>query len=446
MERLRSADERLRLNEPQPLVGGHTSLSVGTPLSLQTVIGISDQQVSEEARTALRVLSIFPPRPNTFSEEAAVAVSALPVETLDVLTDAGLLESAGPERYTLHQTIADYAHAHLTDTTAVERLVNYFVAYVETHAMDYAALDRESSNILAALEAAFERGLLPALVRGVHAFAPVLITRGLYTVAESHLQRSLDAAHTLEGVMGQATAWLHLGEIAEQRGNYVQAQAYWQNGLVLARESGRGEAQMLRKLGNLAWLQGQLQPAHQFLAEALDILRQLGDQQGVADTLKSLGNLARHQGQPEQARQFLEEALVIQRQLENRRSLAFSLLNLGGLAIDQGQYEQAHQLYMEALALLKQFEDRREVAVTIQELGTLARQQGLLDEARHLLRGTDYHATDQRPAERCSYAHGTGPAHAAARPVGASIVHIAQCGSWAHVDKLSRCIWCRGGV
>src|SRR5262249_19638434 len=42
LERLHRANERLQLNEPQPLIGGHPSLPVGAPLSLQEVIGLSD--------------------------------------------------------------------------------------------------------------------------------------------------------------------------------------------------------------------------------------------------------------------------------------------------------------------------------------------------------------------------------------------------------------------
>ena len=53
-----------------------------------------------------------------FAEEAALAVSQAPVEALDVLFDAGLLESSGAGRYTLHQTIADYANAHLAEIGA----------------------------------------------------------------------------------------------------------------------------------------------------------------------------------------------------------------------------------------------------------------------------------------------------------------------------------------
>ncbi|HLI07354.1 MAG TPA: tetratricopeptide repeat protein [Ktedonobacteraceae bacterium] len=387
LARLHSADERLRLHEPQPLVGGHPGLSAGAPLSLQTMIGMSDQQVSEGARVALRALSVFPPKPNTFSEDAAAAVSAMPVEALDELMDAGLLESSGPERYTLHQTIADYARMHLSDSAVVARMVEYFVTYVEAHTTDYAALDDESNNIFAALEVAHEQGMLAALVRGVHAFAPVLITRGLYTVAEAQLQRSLEAAHSLGDASGQSTAWLHLGKIAEQQGNYVQAQAYWQNGLALAREREhrRSMAPTLYCLGDLAWKQGQLEQARQFFTKALEMLRQLDDQRGVADTLKSLGNLVVEQGQPEQASQLYGEALALYRRLGDQRGTAFTLHNLGVLAREQGQPEQACKLYEEALAILRLLGDRRSSAVVLGNMGNLARNQGHFEQSRRYL-------------------------------------------------------------
>lgn len=387
LERLRSAEGRLQLTEPQALIGVHPSLSSGTPLSLQAVIGISDQQVSEEARTTLRALAVFPPKPNTFSEEAAAEVSAMPLEALDELTDAGLVESSGPERYTLHQTIADYARAHLTDTTVTGRMVAYFVAYVEAHTLDYKDLEFESNNILAALEMAFEQKLLPDLVRGVHVFAPSLMTRGLWTVAEAQLQRSLAATQNMKDTGGQATALLHLGKIAEQRGNYVQATAYWQDGLILARESNhrRGVAQILQESGTLAWEQGQMQQAHQFLTEALDTLRLLGDQRETAHTLRILGHLAADEGQPEQGRRLYEEARDIFRELGDRHGFALILHNLGIIEREQGQPEQARRLYEEALTILRDLGDRRNSATVLNNLGHLARQQGQPEQAYQFL-------------------------------------------------------------
>jgi tetratricopeptide (TPR) repeat protein/transcriptional regulator with XRE-family HTH domain len=387
LHRLRSADERLHLHESQPPIGGHPGLSAGTPLSLQVVIGMSDQQVSKQARAALRALAVFPPKPNTFAEETAVTVSALPVETLDELTDAGLLESSGPERYTLHQTIADYARTHVTDESVTGRLVDYFVSYVEAHAADAPALESESANIVAALEAAFERGMLPALVKCVHAFVPLLITRGRYSVAEAQLRRSLHSAQALKDDASQATAWLHLGKIAEQRGDYLQAQAHWQNSLILARESEHRHivAQTLRELGGLAWVQGQLHQAHLLLAEALDMLRQLGEQCGVADTLNGLGKLVAQQGEPERGRLLYEEALAVYRDLNDQRGIALTQHNLGVLAREQGQPQQARVLYEEALTIHRCLGDQRSAAIVLGNLGNLARHQGQPEQAHQLL-------------------------------------------------------------
>ena len=387
LHRLRSADERVHLHESQPLLGGHPGLSAGAPLSLQVVIGMSDQQVSKQARAALRAVAVFPPKPNTFAEEAAVAVSALPVETLDELTDAGLLESSGPERYTLHQTIADYARVHVTDESVTGRLVDYFVTYVEAHTADSLELESESANIVAALEAAFERGMLPALVKGVHAFVPWLITRGLNTVAEAQLQRSLQSAQALKDDASQAVAWLHLGKIAEQRGNYQQAQAHWQHSLILARESEHRtiEAQVLRELGGLAWEQGQLHQAHLLLTEALDMLRQLGEKRGVADTLNRLGKLVAEQGEPERGRLLYEEALAVYSDLKDQRGIAVTQNNLGRLAREQGQPEQARLLYEEALTIHRRLRDQRSAAIVLGNLGNLARQQGQPEQAQQFL-------------------------------------------------------------
>ncbi|MEO6892525.1 MAG: NB-ARC domain-containing protein, partial [Ktedonobacteraceae bacterium] len=109
LERLSSAEERLRISEPHGPVESHPSLTSETPLSLQSVFAVTDQLLSEEARAALYALSAFPPKPNSFSEEAALVIAACSVETLDALSDSGLLESSISDRYTLHQTIADYA-------------------------------------------------------------------------------------------------------------------------------------------------------------------------------------------------------------------------------------------------------------------------------------------------------------------------------------------------
>lgn len=387
LEKLHKIDERLALAEPQALIGSHPSLAAMTPLSLQAVIGVSEEQISAEARATLHALSVFPPKPNTFSEEAALEVSATPVEALDALTDAGLLESSSPGRYTLHQTIADYAHTRLNDTTVTERLVSYYVNFVELHETDYLTLDNESSNILAALEIAHKQGMKAALARGVHAFTRYLIAHGLYKVAETHLHRALEATQDLDDLPGQITMWLHLGKIAEHRGNTTQAQLIWQNALDLASEhhDASGMARALLDLGGLAWALGQPQQALELLEKALESLRQLGDQHGIADTLKTLGNLVAELGEPGRAQQLYTEALVVFRNLNDQRSTAIVLQNLGILARERGQSEPARKLYEQALAIFRLIGDQRGTATVLSNLGNMERLLGFPKRARQHL-------------------------------------------------------------
>src|SRR6266487_3246952 len=171
LERLHRVEERLQLSQPQAGLEHHPSLSDSVPLSLLEVIKISDEALDEEARQALRALTVFPSKPNTFSEEAALAVAATSTKTIDTLTDFGLLESSGPSRYTLHQAISDYTRTKLTDELVYERMVEFFIHFVENRKTDNNLLEREMSNTLAAVEIMLEREMHPA---GASVFAHLI--------------------------------------------------------------------------------------------------------------------------------------------------------------------------------------------------------------------------------------------------------------------------------
>jgi hypothetical protein len=114
LDQLHQVEERLQLEQLQAGLERHPSLPLGTPISLQTAIRISDNALNGTARLARRSLSVFPPKPNTFSEDAALTISASPLEALDMLTNFGLVGCDELGRYTLHQAIVDYTKANLT--------------------------------------------------------------------------------------------------------------------------------------------------------------------------------------------------------------------------------------------------------------------------------------------------------------------------------------------
>jgi tetratricopeptide (TPR) repeat protein len=132
---LRKAQERLKLEQPQSPLEHHPSLPPATPLSLTASIRISDEALDKESRRVLRALSVFRPKPNFFSEDAALAVTGSTVDTLDKLVDAGLLEFER-ERYMLPRTIADYAASDLPPEDAVEyhrRAITYYSQWLREY-------------------------------------------------------------------------------------------------------------------------------------------------------------------------------------------------------------------------------------------------------------------------------------------------------------------------
>ena len=384
LERLTIAEERLHIKEPHGPVERHTSLSSDTPLSLQSVFTVTDQQLEKAARAALYALSVFPPKPNSFSEEAALAVAACTEKTLDSLTDAGLLESVGSDRYTLHQTIADYARVHLKEnTTARDRMIAFAVSYVEAHEKDYELLELESNTVLAALGLAYETGRQEALVRGVNSYAPFLILRGLYQLLEEQLQRAQEAAKAIEDQRGLASTLLSLGEIEQKQGHYPQAQAYYHEGLRLAREIQDPE-RISALLTNLGWVTlklGEYTPAEVYLQEGLTLAREIEHRERISGLLEMLGSVEGIRGDYAQSEAYLQEGLTLAHQVGDRNRICTILINLGATAGEQGNFRQAEEYFQEGLMLARQIGHREWISALLSNLGEAESELGHYSQA-----------------------------------------------------------------
>jgi transcriptional regulator with XRE-family HTH domain len=165
---LQSAEARLEISEPRGPLERHTSLPRNVPLSLQALIAVSDQQLDEPTRSALYALSVFPSKPASFSEEAALYVANCSTRELDQLVDAGLLESgsSSSERYALHPSIADYAAVHLDRSEdVIIRLATYYIGYLEhlNNSDTQWLLDADSKNIQQALSMTKDQNLYDRL-------------------------------------------------------------------------------------------------------------------------------------------------------------------------------------------------------------------------------------------------------------------------------------------
>jgi tetratricopeptide (TPR) repeat protein/transcriptional regulator with XRE-family HTH domain len=378
---------RLRLREPVSFAEHPPVLPPGMPLSLQAIIGASVQRLDVDAQAALHALGLFPAKPNSFSETAALAVSAVSVDVLDTLCDVGLLESYGPDRYTLHQTIADYTQTMSVHAEARERLAAYFADFVEQHAQDYMALEQESRNILAALTATYLSGQRAALVQRVLAFTGFLLARGMYAQAEQHFKRAQEVAKELNDPQGLVDVLMYLGEINEKRGEYQAAIHHLEEALALAHASGDvGRACIiLRVLGMVSVLCVGYDRANQYYQEGLALARQLADPKQIAGFLNNLGNLSSARGRYTEALSNLEEGMALAREIQHREWITVFQLNLGNLALQRGLFTQAERYLLEGLALARDSRLSLWTCLLLFNLGAVATEQGNYEEAQMYL-------------------------------------------------------------
>jgi tetratricopeptide (TPR) repeat protein len=376
LERLCEADARQQITQPQTVLERRPDLPAETPLSLQTVIDISVEALDGTEQGALRALSVLPPKPNTFSEEAALAVAGMPVEILDALVDHGLLEPSGAWRYTMHQTIADYARLGLADDAgaqraARERMVSYYVDYVKTHKQAYDTLEVESDNITAALELASEGEMEAELVQGANSFYPFLESRGLCDLAQMHLDRARQMARDKGDVAGLVSTLRNLGQAMQWLGNYEQADAFYQKGLNPARESGdrKSATAILQGLGIVAACRGDYARAEACCQEGLSLARESGDWEAEGALLSSLGDLCLALGKAEQATEYFQRGLVISREAGNREKESMNLIYLGLCSHSLGKVEQAIERYQQALSIAREIGDRRAEGYALGYLG-----------------------------------------------------------------------------
>ncbi|WP_220198218.1 tetratricopeptide repeat protein [Ktedonospora formicarum] len=388
LARLHTAEERLRLSAPQALYERSPSVSHNEPITLQSILAVSDHLLPAEAQETLRALAVFPAKPDTFSEEAALEVSRTSTSTLDILSDMGLIESVGIGRYTLHQVIADYARVHQRSQIPYARLVAYFLQLVTAQETDYERMEVESNNVLAALEAATTLGLHADFIQLTHASMRFWVERGLYALAMTHLEKAREFAEREQETPTLLRILLHLGNVALKQGKYDQASQQLQQGLVLMQgdEDWELTCDMQILLGRTALFQCQYQSADAYLQQGVALARQHGDTQRLGAVLKSLGAGANEQGQYALAETYFKESLDLVRQGQDVVLLIELLTCMGQNASFQGDYAQAEVSWQEALVLARTIGYRHALSILLGNLGATAMELGHYAQAEAYLR------------------------------------------------------------
>ena len=383
LDQLRTAEKRLQLSEEQAPVDRHPSLPLEVPLSLRAAIGLSVEHLGVTGAHVLASLSLFMPKPNTFSDSAAAAISGVSPDAVGALVEAGLVEPVGTGRLAMHQTIHDFASAERVPGQEEDRMVDYFVSMLDADTPG----PEDLANILAAVNLAHRRGHTEQFLRGVHGAFPLLDQLGLYKEAELQLTEALAAAETLGDRAAHAQTQLRLGTVLMLRGEFESAAEHLRAGVQEARASGRQDdaADGLVRLGWLVGMQGEPGEAESLFAQALLLARDGALRRQRSEALSGMGWLAGRRGEYRLAREHGDASLTLARELGDEGLVADVLQVFGWAVAAEGDYRSADAYFRECLDLARPASRHSRMIDAMQGLAWIAAMTGRFAEARPML-------------------------------------------------------------
>lgn len=195
-----------------------------------------------------------------------------------------------------------------------------------------------------------------------------------------------------------------LGDVCEAEGRLAEAEAFYQECLLLAEELNREEAlaAAFKKLGDLAMKRGGFREARTLYEKALQIRRKLAREEGTEEARRRLsiidvclGKLCMEEALLSEAEEYFQASLAVRRQLLeenvsslNKKNLGSNLHMLGNVCHEAGRAEEARKYYLEGLELYRQAEresgqidDQYALSCALDSVGTFYREEGLLKDA-----------------------------------------------------------------
>ncbi len=370
--------------------------------AMRATIDWSYNLLSEDLQRFFTRLSVFRGGWELAAAEA-VCEERMALDYLAQLRESSLViteEDRDGIRFRMLETLREYGWEKLAareeDAILRDRHRNYFLALAEQaepklvgadQARWFARLEMEHDNLRSVLDwcKARDDGAEAGL-QLAGALSRFWRTRGFQSEGRVCLADQLGREGAAVRALARSRALNGAGILACDQGDYANAQAMLEEALDIYREleDQQGIALSLNYLGNVARLQGNRQPANLLYEESLALSRELSDQHGISVALSNLGNIAKSQGDYESARALYEESLAIRRELRDQQGIVISLTNLGSMAYVQGDYRAAATLFDESLAIAREIGDRGSEALILNNQGLVAKAQGEYEAANAL--------------------------------------------------------------
>ncbi|MGE5377604.1 MAG: ATP-binding protein [Bacteroidota bacterium] len=373
--------------------------------TLHTMIDWSYGLLSAPERSFLRRLSVFA---GGWTLEAAEAVSTADeacTEILAELVDHSLVvfgADAGRRRYTMHETIRQFAqeqlHGSEQESDALERHAQYYAQLISRAAENRTGqpfperlqtVVNDHDNLRQAYEwfLAHNREQALALVAQLGTDLKFWELGGFFQEGRRWLGDALEA--TQASISGQrAEALLAAADLSSAITDFAYGLQCARQAQQLFQQLGdpRGEIDARLNYCDLADLAGERANLRPQLEEALHVAEQISYTAGIAKAKQLLATLTYKVGESETALQYILPSVALWRELGNPFELATALNRLSGPLIEFHEYAAAQQALEECRDIYQALGYRRGVALATQNLGHNAEVLGDYDRARECYR------------------------------------------------------------
>lgn len=405
--KLNKTEDLLRLAIPQVPAARHPSLSSDTPLSLFASIGLSVEELEENERIAFLTLSVFPPKPNTFSLAAAVSISASSEFSIRSVVESGLLEHSGEQRYMMHQVINDFAELRLSfinksleneEKERVDKSIERHATFYESVLQNVAKLydeggqhtfeglrlfDLEWENIQAGQGWALTNSLhnnlaaqlsLDYLTHSSNAF----LVRQFPREYVQWVEQGLIVAHQRNDLVAECILSVLLARYYIHSGEYNSSIENYQRALEISRKLNEPdrESRILGNLGLVYARTGDTLLSKKYSRQQLILARKMGDRQSEGNALTNLGIAYKNLGNLYRSLVLHKESLSIAQEMQDVYGETTTLLDMGNTYYELGDYNQAKKLQEKALNLAREMNDRNNEASALSNLGRVHTAQG----------------------------------------------------------------------
>jgi predicted ATPase/class 3 adenylate cyclase len=420
--RVMSAEQiAARLNDRFRLLVGGRRTALPRQQTLRALIDWSWNLLEESEQVLLRRLSVFSGG-WTLEDTQQVASDAqldefAIIDNLEALVEKSLVATGsfpdGGDRFNLLETIRQYARERLVeageDEVLGDRHAAYFVGLIREAEAAHTQMEtvlwikrlvRETDNFRAAfnwleihdpmlfLAAAGKLMLLGG--QGFWSFSPPQARRWLERAIEIGRTAEVPEEERQERQIQLGLALDALGSVGFVLGRYEEGAAAGAEAVSILRPLGESQP-LAYALGiyafNLSFL-GRLDEAVEAGEEARKIARGLGDGVSLSSALGALGLATMLGGDIEKAQEYIKEAKALIEELDGSLVGTRILVGEGYLHALMGDLEGAEAIYREAEQRFRELVDPTQTIITRSELAHILRGQGKWEQALPLYRET----------------------------------------------------------